>query len=139
MNHYVYEELVVGQKEEFYVVVTEDMMERFREITGDVNPLHSEDDFAVNHNYPQKVVYGMLTASFLSTLAGVYLPGELSLIQSVETKFLKPVFAGDRILVSGTVAELYDSVRQIVLKVVMTNQDGVKVLKGKMKIGVLVE
>lgn len=137
MNHYVYEQLSVGQKEGFSVVVTEDMMDRFREITGDINPLHSENDFAISHNYRQRVVYGMLTASFLSTLAGVYLPGELSLIQSVETKFLKPVFVGDIIFISGVVAELNDSVRQIVLKVVMTNQAGEKVLKGTMKIGVL--
>lgn len=137
MNHYVYGQLTVGQKEEFSVVVTEEMMDRFREITGDVNPLHNEDDFAISHNYRQRVVYGMLTASFLSTLAGVYLPGELSLIQSVETKFVKPVFVGDIILISGVVAELNDSVRQIVLKVVMTNQVGEKVLKGTMKIGVL--
>lgn len=137
MNHYTFEQLTVGQKEEFSAVITEEMMNQFQKITGDVNPLHSEDDFAISHNYRQRVVYGMLTASFLSTLAGVYLPGELSLIQSVETKFVKPVYIGDTILVSGMVAELNDSVRQIVLKVVMTNQAGEKVLKGTMKIGVL--
>ena len=140
MKHYSYEQLSVGQKEEFQVEITEKMMHDFREITGDMNPLHNDDEFARKHRYPQQVVFGMLTASFLSTLAGVYLPGERSLIQSVETKFVNPVYVGDRLLISGTVAELNDSVRQIVLKVVITKeQGGQKVLRGIMKLGVLQE
>ena len=47
----------------------------------------------------------MLTASFLSTLAGIYLPGEKSLIHSVETKMIKPVFIGDELIVTGKVSE----------------------------------
>ena len=137
MNYYHYEDLSVGQTEEFSAVVSEDMLETFKQISGDSNPLHNDDSFAKSHGYPQRVVYGMLTASFLSTLAGMYLPGAYCLIQSVETKFVNPVFIGDKLLVSGTVAELNDSVRQIVLKVVVTNQDGKKVLRGTMKLGVL--
>ena len=36
MKHYTYEQLSVGQKEEFQVEITEKMMHDFREITGDV-------------------------------------------------------------------------------------------------------
>lgn len=79
----------------------------------------------------------MLTASFLSTLAGVYLPGENSLIHSVETKFVKPVFVGDTLLVSGEVAEKNEHFPVIKLKVVITNQKKEKVLRGSMQIGVL--
>lgn len=137
MNYYEYEDLFIGQKEEFSVEITEQMLDSFQHITGDVNPLHNNDDFAKKHYYPQRVVYGMLTASFLSTLGGVYLPGEKCLIQSVETKFTNPVFVGDVLMVSGQITELHDSVRQIVLKVVIKNQDGKKVLRGTMKLGVL--
>ena len=137
MNHYDYEELAIGQKEDFSVEITEQMLDSFRMITSDVNPLHNDNDFAQKHHYPQRVVYGMLTASFLSTLAGVYLPGEKCLIQSVEIKFTNPVFLGDVLRVSGRITELHDSVRQIVLKVMIENQDGKKVLRGTMKLGVL--
>lgn len=139
MNHYTFEELYVGQREEFSVTVTEDMLSAFRAVTGDVNPLHTDDAFAIAHNYPGHVVYGLLTASFLSTLAGVYLPGERCLIQSVEVKFPKPVFAGDELLVAGTVAELHESVHQLVLKVEILRRGGVRVLKGTMRLGVLEE
>ena len=78
----------------------------------------------------------MLTASFLSTLAGVYIPGERSLIQQVETKFAKPVYIGDELTVTGEITELVESVQRLELKVTITNQDGKKVLRGTM--GILV-
>lgn len=137
MNYYHYEDLYIGQEEQFSVVISEEMLKHFEEISGDNNLLHKDGAFAKDHGYQDRVVYGMLTSSFLSTLGGVYLPGAFCLIQSVEVKFLLPVFIGDRLSVSGTVVELNDSVRQIVLSVVIINQDNNKVLKGKMKMGIL--
>ncbi len=136
MNTYTYDEIEVGQAESFTVTVTEDMLSSFKAITGDNNPLHNDEDFAKAKGQPGRVAYGMLTASFLSTLAGVYLPGERSLIQQVEIKFAKPVYIGDTLTVTGQVAEKNDTVQRIELKVTITNQDGAKVLRGKM--GVLV-
>ena len=91
MNAYVFEEIAVGLTEGFEVTVTEEMFDRFLDITGDVNPLHNDAAFAQKKGHPARVAFGMLTASFLSTLAGVYLPGKNSLIHEVEVKFAKPV------------------------------------------------
>lgn len=137
MNRYKWEDIFVGMEECFQVTVTEKMMEQFQAITGDQNPLHSEREFALEKGYPDRVVYGMLTASFLSTLAGVYLPGERSLIHSVESKFVKPVFAGDLLTVMGKVKEMDERFHCIHLKVEIFNQKKEKVLRGSMQIGVL--
>ena len=42
MNKYKFEELSVGMSESFNVTITEDMLSKFRDITGDVNPLHKD-------------------------------------------------------------------------------------------------
>lgn len=139
MNYYSYSDLGVGMEESFQVKIEEDMLVKFQEITGDVNPLHTDKRFAKEKGYQDRVVYGMLTASFLSTLAGVYLPGEKSLIQSVETKFTKPVMIGDVLTVIGKIEELNDTVQQIVLKITIVNQNEEKVLRGKMRVGMLNE
>lgn len=139
MNTYSYEEITVGQKEQFEVTITEKMLEHFLAITGDINPLHNDQEFAQKQGHPDKVAFGMLTASFLSTLAGVYLPGRYSLIHEVEVKFAKPVYAGDTLQVSGTVAEKNDTFRLFWMKVTITNQKGEKVLRGKMRVGVIDE
>ncbi len=143
MNHYTFEEITVGMEEQFSVTITEQMMQQFREMTGDVNPLHCDETFAKEKGFDSKVAYGMLTASFLSTMAGVYLPGENSLIQSVEVKFVKPVFPGEEITFTGKVSEVNDTFRFLTLKVtgIVTGKEeneryGTKVLKAVMQIGV---
>lgn len=137
MNHYQFEDIYVGLKEEFQVTVSEEMLTQFCSITKDVNPLHTDETFAKEKGYESKVAYGMLTASFLSTLAGVYLPGERSLIHSVDSKFTKPVYVGDTLTVSGQVTECNEIFSVFTMKTVIVNQKGEKVLRGKMQIGVL--
>lgn len=139
MNRYCFDEIEIGMEEAFRVTVTQEMMDRFREITGDCNPLHADTAFAKKKGYAGCVAYGMLTASFLSTLAGVYLPGERSLIHSVQTKFVKPVFVGDLLTVTGTVQEKNELFSVITLKVVIQNQKEEKVLRGSMQIGVMAD
>lgn len=137
MNEYTYDEIIIGQEEAFQVTVTEEMIEQFLRITGDVNPLHRDAAYAATRQYVDKVVYGMLTASFFSTLAGVYLPGRYSLIHSVETKFLRPVYVGDMLTVSGTVKEKEDAYHMLLLNLLIKNRKGEKVVKGTMQVKVL--
>lgn len=136
MNEYTYGQISIGQKESFEVKVTEEMMSHFRAITGDINPLHADASYAKSKGYEDKVVYGMLTASMLSTLAGVYLPGKYSLIHEVDIKLEKPVYVGDVITLEGVVKEKNDTFSFITVKVVAKNQNGLKVLKATMQIGV---
>lgn len=137
MNNYTIDDIEIGHKESFNVTITEDMMRAFLNITGDVNPLHNDETFAKEKGYAGKVVYGLLTSSFLSTLAGVYLPGERSLIREVETKLKKPVFVGDELTVSGEVSEINKDFNIFVMKVEIINQNKEKVLRGKMQMGIL--
>ena len=136
MNHYRFSEIEPGKKESFTVTVTGEMMEHFRLITGDLNPLHNEEGYAKEKGYPGRVCYGLLTASFLSTLAGMYLPGEHSLIRGMEVNFRKPVMIGDTLTITGTVTEKQERFSLFVMKVEIKNQEGEKVLKGSMQVGV---
>ena len=135
MNHYTLAEMVPGLTEEFTVTVTAEMMEAFRTITGDVSPIHIDADYAKDRGYPGRVVYGMLGASFFSTLAGVYLPGEHCLLHGVECKFARPIFVGDTLTVTGTVADVSEAVAEAEIKAVITNQDGKKVTRGVIRAG----
>ena len=139
MNHYQFEELLPGVSESFSVEITQKMMEQFLSITNDENPLHTDEAFARARGYEGRVVYGMLTGSFLSTLAGMYLPGKYSLIHSMESKFLRPVYVVDTLTISGTVKEKEDAYRMLILALLIKNQNGEKVSKGTMQIKVLDE
>ena len=138
MNHYTYEDIEIGHEESFTYELNEEKMKAFLMITNDTNPLHNDLEFAKSKGYSEKVVYGMLTASALSTLAGVYLPGEKSLIHSVEVGFVSPVFISNSPLkVVGKILEKDDRFKTITIKYTITDKKGTKVSRGKMKIGLL--
>ncbi len=136
MNHYMLEELEVGMEASFEMQVSEESMEMFCKLTGDVSPIHMDDAYAAKRGQPGRVVYGMLSASLFSTLAGVYLPGENCLLHSVEAKFAKPVFIGDTLTVSGKISEINETFRAITIKASVTNQHGQRVTRGVIKAGV---
>lgn len=141
MNEYTFADLSVGMRESFQKTITPEMEDAFRMISGDFNPLHRDDDFArevSDGRYPQHAVFGMLTASLYSTIAGMYLPGKYSLIHSFdEISFKSPVFSGDTLTVTGEITGLEESLKLILLKVTIRNQDNKLVSKGKMKILVM--
>ena len=122
--------------ESFTHIVSDEDIGEFRRITGDDNPLHTDRDYAVNHGFKSEVVYGMLSASLISTLAGVYLPGRFGVLHQInEVKFVKPVYSGDTLLVKGTVKEMSDCVSQVLVKVEIYNQNNDKVIRASYNAG----
>lgn len=138
MNEYSFSEIQIGDKESFNYEIDETKMKLFCQISGDENPLHTNIEFAKEKGYAENVVYGQLTATALSTLAGMYLPGKFSIIHTIETNFLKPVFLSKCPLnVVGIVKEKDERFKTITLKFEIFDTDRVKVCKGKMRIGFL--
>lgn len=141
MNSYELSDINVGLKASFERTVTKEMEDTFRDISGDANPLHSDDDFAKEISkgkYQKHVSQGMLTASLYSTIAGMYLPGKNSLIHSFEElSFLRPVFAGDTLKVEGEVVDKLENLNLVRLKVTIMNQDHKLVSRAKMKVLVM--
>ena len=127
MNHYTLAEMTPGLTERFTVTVTPEMMEAFKAITGDVSPIHVDEDYAHARGYAGRVVYGML---------GVYLPGEHCLLHGVESRFARPIFIGDTLTVTGTVTDVSElGVAEI--KGTIQNQQGKTVTRGIIKAGVV--
>lgn len=137
MNRYSFNDIRIGQKEAFTTKITKIDMDKFCQVTNDLNPLHRDKEYAVQQGFENCVVYGMLTASYLSTLAGVYLPGQKSLIQSIEINFVRPVFVGDVLKVMGEVVDKNELFKTVILKISILNSKQEKVLRGKMHVGVL--
>lgn len=137
MRDYRFEDLSEGLTESFDLVVTQEQMDMFLRLSGDSNPLHCDRKYAVSHNFKDRVVYGLLTASFYSTLIGVYLPGRRCLLQGIEIAFQKPVYVGERLTISGTVKYVNEAFRQIEILGTIANQLGERVSKAKIKVGVL--
>lgn len=137
MNTYTFEELYVGLEESFQVTVTEKMMEEFENISGDINPLHLDEEYAKSKNMKGKVVYGMATSSFYSTLVGVYLPGERCLLQGININFKHPVFVGEKLTVTGKISYLNEAYKIAEIKAYITNENNKKISTAEIKVGVI--
>ncbi len=135
MNTHSWTDLHVGLRAEFETVVTPSMMAGFLAATGDDNPLHVDEAYAVERGFRGRVVYGLLTASFYSTLAGVHLPGKYCLLHGLKVDFAAPVYVGDRLRVCGTVVHRNEAFQQVELACEITNQDAVVVSKARLRAG----
>lgn len=135
MNEYTIDTIKTGDSATFTRKADEAWFDLFRQITDDGNPLHTEEAFARARGFDGRVLYGMCTASLYSTLAGVYLPGKYCLLEQVDAKFVKPVFANDVLTVSGTVTEVDERFARIMIKADIRNQNGEKVSRAKITAG----
>jgi len=139
MNSYRFSELKVGIKESFTIELDMLKLLQFQKISGDCNPLHTDDLYAHKKGFESRVAHGMLTSSFYSTFVGVYLPGKYSLLQGIDIGFIKPVYIGDSLTVSGEIAYINYAYRQIEIKAIIKNQKGEKISRAKIKVGVVDE
>ncbi len=125
-----YDEIQVDDEAEVTHTVTEEDIEAFGELSGDYNPLHFDDEWASKTMFKGRIAHGMLTASFISTVIGMKLPGTGTVYLSQEMKFKRPVRIGDTIIARVKVAEKNDERHHISLLTECTNQDGKVVLEG---------
>lgn len=139
MQEYILSDIKVGLTHSFEAEIDEASMHNFLKISGDNNPMHIDSEYAKLRGMADKVVYGMLTSSFYSTLVGVYLPGKYALLHSIDIQFSKPVFIGDKLFVVGEVSAINEIFRQIEVKAYILNQNGEKISRAKIKIGLVNE
>ncbi|MFS0674465.1 MaoC family dehydratase [Ornithinibacillus sp. 179-J 7C1 HS] len=121
----------IGQKAEFTRTVTETDIVLFAGLSGDYNPIHVDKEYAKQTFFRERISHGILTASFLSRLLGMHLPGPGSVYVSQTLNFTKPVYIGDTITTRGEVIKLDEDRRLITVQTTCMNQNGEIVLDGE--------
>jgi len=136
MKEFRFVDLSIGQRAEFSITITAEMVTVFAQLSGDMNPLHTDAGYAASRGHRSQVAHGLLTASLLSALVGMHLPGKLALLHGVSVSFHAPVYVGDELCVAGEITHLGEAYRRVELRTRVTNQDGTLVAKGKVQVGV---
>lgn len=86
--------------------ITERDVQLFGEATGDMNPLHFDEDYARGTIFRGRVAHGVLSMGFISALIGTRLPGEGTIFMSASVVFKSPVRIGDTVTTTVTVREV---------------------------------
>ena len=131
------EDFEPGQHAAFSKTFTEDDVQWFIEITGDTNPLHVDESFAAGTKFGRRVIHGMLTASILSTMVGMFLPGTGAIYRSQTIQFLRPVHIGDTVTAHFVVRAVDREKHRLTIDAWIENEAGERVLEGVCEAGLL--
>ena len=134
LNELSYNDISIGQQESFMIIITESMVEKFSNLSGDLNPLHMDNEFAESSSFKKRIVHGMLLASFFSQLIGMKLPGKNALYFSQTLNFRSPCYIDDEIEVIGKVIEKSDSTQIITVSTTIFNKSKTCLIDGIAKI-----
>ncbi len=119
-----FDTLAMGQTFTFRRTFTEGDVALFCGVTGDLNPYHLDETFARESWYGRRIVPGLLTGSMLTHIGGLigFLATEMTF------QYVAPVFIGDIITCTVTMAEKDEVGRTVVGSARCVNQDGQEVL-----------
>ena len=120
----------IGENDSFTKTVTEADVVMFAGITGDLNPVHLDNESAKKSVFGKRIAHGILSAGFISAVLGTKIPGVGSIYLGQELKFVKPVYIGDTITATATVTEIDVEKNRLKLDTTVTNQDGEVVVTG---------
>lgn len=107
-----------GMTAGFTKTVTEADIELFAEVTGDMNPVHLNEEYAAGTMFEGRIAHGMLSAGFISAVIGTRLPGPGCIYLSQTLKFRAPVRIGDTVRAQATVREVFAKKGRAVLETV---------------------
>ncbi len=134
MSGYSIDEIFLGMRRSVTKTVTEADLQAFAGITGDLNPVHMNAEYAKGTRFGERIAHGMLTASFFSTIVGMCIPGADAIYLSQNLEFLLPVKIGDTITATGEVIDRIPEKRIAILMMTAMNQQGEIVVRGEGKV-----
>jgi len=105
-----------------------ELLKRYADASGDQNPIHQNEEFAVSVGLPNVIAHGMLTMALVGKYISDFAGGSAKVVE-FGARFTKPVIVPARqkvdLTVSATVAEISEGKISITLS---ATSAGVKVL-----------
>ena len=112
MTYYI-DDLKPGMRESFTKTVSESDIQKFGEISGDMNPAHFDEAYAATTPFKTRIAHGVLSASYISTVLGMKMPGPGTIFLQLTTRFKAPVRIGDTVVATCTVRETVPEKRRV--------------------------
>jgi 3-hydroxybutyryl-CoA dehydratase len=123
-------ELKLGDAAEITKLITEELVNDFAGVTGDTNPVHTDQAYAEKTIFKGRIAHGVFSLGIFSTILGNILPGHGTIYLSQEVKFLGPVRIGDTITAKVEVLDLIPEKNRAKFRTTCVNQEGKMVVDG---------
>jgi 3-hydroxybutyryl-CoA dehydratase len=129
-----FDDISIGQTASFSKLVEEQDIQMFSAVSGDVNPVHLDEEFAAGTMFGGRIAHGMLTGAVISAALAMELPGPGTIYLGQTLRFTRPVKIGDRITAHLEVTDKHDDKKIITLACEVTNQDQKVVANGEAQV-----
>ncbi len=130
-------EIKVGDKFSNERLVSDELIRKFAEVSGDYNPIHLDEEVAKTTRFGRRIAHGMLSGAFISSVLGYELTERRIVYLSQSLKFTLPVFIGDTVTTTATVISIREDKPIITLETICTNQNGEMLVKGEAAVMIL--
>ena len=130
-------DLKIGDKFSKDRKVTDELVRKFAEVSGDYNPIHLDEEFAKTTRFGRRIAHGMLSGAFISAVLGFEFRERKIVYLSQTMKFVAPVFIDDTVTATGTVIRIREDKGIVVLETICTNQNGEILVKGEAVVMIL--
>jgi 3-hydroxybutyryl-CoA dehydratase len=127
----IFEELYLGQTAAIKKTFSLEDVQKFAELSGDINPVHLDVNFAENTVFKKPIVHGFLFSSLISAILANELPGPGSIYLHQELNFKSPVYHGDEVTALVKIIDLRPDKNIVTLETICSVRDNVLVLTGK--------
>lgn len=117
--------------------ITDDLIRKFADVSGDHNPIHLDEAFAAKTRFGRRIAHGALSAAFISAVLGNEFRERKIVYLSQTMRFIAPAFLGDTITATGTVTGIREEKGIVTLETVCTNQQGEVTVKGEAMVMIL--
>jgi acyl dehydratase len=134
LSNYTYDEISIGQTATYTKVIEEKDIQLFAAVSGDVNPVHLDAEFAATTPFKERIAHGMLTGAIISAALALELPGPGTIYLGQTLRFRLPVKIGDTITVQLEVTEKRDDKKFVTLDCKAVNQKGKMVASGSAEV-----
>ncbi|MBK6751854.1 MAG: MaoC family dehydratase [Acidobacteria bacterium] len=130
-------ELKIGDQFSTSREVTDEVIRKFAEVSGDFNPIHLDDEFAKTTRFSKRIAHGMLSGAFISAVLGNEFRERKIVYLSQTMKFVAPVFIGDIVTATGTITNIREDKNIVTLETICSNQNGEMLVKGEAAVMIL--
>ena len=115
-NEYLIDDLKIGDSAESVWEVTNSDIQKFADLTGDLNPLHLDCSYARASGFTAPLAHGFLISAMFSRLIGMELPGKRCLLLEQKISYPNPVYESDKITLKIEVLAIHKEFSILELK-----------------------
>jgi acyl dehydratase len=111
---------------------TQDEVNRFAEVTGDKNPVHTDEKYAAGTMFKKPIMHGFLGGSIFSKVFGTLFPGEGTIYLKQSMAFMKPMYVNTEYEAVFTVKEVnHEKHRMQVETKIIEKSSGAETITGE--------